>query len=116
MNLTYTWKLKSAKKGDIGDLSGVIVQTYWECTGTDEDGVSGTFHGATPFDPTGVDPEGFTPFEELTEAQVMGWIESIVTGVYKDHVDEQIKRQILEKKLTVVEVSEDALPWATPAE
>lgn len=116
MNLTYTWKLKSAKKADVGGLSGVILQTYWECTGTDEDGHSGTFHGATPFDPTQVDPDNFTAFEDLTEAEVLSWIKGIVVGVYKDHVDAQIKKQIMDQKLVVEEVTEADLPWAQPSE
>lgn len=115
MNLTYAWKLKSLKKGAVGDLDGVVVQTYWTVTGTDEDGVSGTFDGATPFNPSGVDPDNFTAFESLTEEQVLGWVQEVVTGTYKDHVDYQIMRQIAEKKTAPVEVSGDELPWAAPA-
>lgn len=116
MALTYTWALKSLKKADFGNLSGVVVQTYWTCTGTDEDGVSGTFNGATPFNPLAVDAENFTAYENLTEAQVLGWIEGVVVGDYKDHVDAQIMRQIAEKKVGAQEVSEGSFPWSPPAE
>ncbi len=116
MALTYTWALKSLKKADVDGLSGVIVQTHWECTGTDENGVSGTFTGATPFDPAQVDPENFTAYENLTEAQVLGWIETIVAGSYKEHVDGQIMRQINEKTLNAQEVNGDQFPWSAPTE
>lgn len=116
MSLTYTWSLTSLKKADIGDLSGIIVQTHWTCTGTDEEGNEGTFHGATPFDPDQVDPTNFTEFNNLTEEQVLGWIKAIVVGHYKDHVDAQIMKQINEKKRVVEEVTADALPWAVIAE
>ena len=115
MALTYTWALKSLKKADIGDLTGVVVQTHWTCTGTDEDGHDGTFHGATPFKPEEVDPVNFTSYENLTEAQVLGWIQGVVVGTYKDHVDEQIQKQILAKKVPIEEVADGSFPWSPPA-
>ena len=116
MALTYTWKIKSLKKQDdpSAELNDIIVQTYWECTGTDEDGISGTFHGATPFDPDQIDPENFTSYENLTEAQVIGWIQIIVNDnpSYKAHIDEQIQKQIDAIIRPTTEVNSDALPWA----
>lgn len=112
MNLTYTWALKSLKKTDANGLSGIIVQTHWTCTGTDEDGNEGTFHGATPFNPADVDPDNFTAYEDLTEAQVLGWIQSVVVGDYKNHVDGQIMKQINDAKNVVEEVADGNFPWA----
>jgi hypothetical protein len=111
MALTYTWALKSLKKADVDGLSGVIVQTQWTCTGTDEDGLDGTFNGATPFDPAQIDPENFTSYDNLTEAQVLGWIEGVVVDGYKDHVDATIMRQINEKKVPTQEVTDGHFPW-----
>jgi hypothetical protein len=116
MTLTYTWALKSLKKADVNDLSGVIVQTHWTCTGTDEDGHEGVFNGATPFGPANVDPDDFVPYEELTEEIVLGWIQAVVVGTYKEHVDEQIAKQIVAKKTPVEEVNEGSFPWSPPAE
>ena len=116
MTLAYTWALKSLKKADTSDLAGVIVQTQWTCTGTDEDGDSGTFNGATPFNPQEVDPLGFTAYEDLTEAQILGWIQAVVVGAYKEHVDAQIMKQIQLIKTPVEEVPEGQFPWSTPVE
>jgi hypothetical protein len=116
MALTYVWALKSLKKSDVDNLTGVIVQTTWTCTGTDEDGFDGVFNGATPFDPAQVDPDNFTAYEDLTEAQVLGWIEGVVVGSYKEHVDAQIMKQINAKKVPVVEVDEGQFPWSPPTE
>lgn len=115
MSLTYTWALKSLKKADANGLSGVIVQTHWTCTGTDEDGHSGTFTGATPFRPDDVDHENFTAYENLTEEQVLGWIQGVVVDGYKDHVDEQIMKQINAKKAPIEEVAEGEFPWSQTA-
>lgn len=116
MALTYTWALKSLKKADVNDLSGVIVQTHWTCTGTDEDGDDGVFNGATPFGLEDVSPNDFVPYEELTEAVVLGWIQAVVVGPYKEHVDSQIMRQINGKKVPVQEVADGQFPWSPPAE
>lgn len=111
MSLTYTWKLKSLKKTNTAEFEDVIVQTYWECTGTDADGDSGTFHGATPFPAQDVNGDGFIDYKDLTEEVVLDWIKAQVVGGYKDHVDSQILKQIEATKNPVVEVSEGNLPW-----
>ena len=120
MTFIYTWKIKSLKKQDdpSSELNDIIVQTYWECKGTDENGNSGIFNGATPFEPDQIDPQNFTSYEDLTEAQVIGWIQSVVNGnpSYKDHIDEQIQKQIDIIVKPVVEVQSDALPWVEPTE
>jgi hypothetical protein len=116
--MIYTWKIKSLKKQDdpSAELNDIIVQTYWECTGTDAEGNSGTFNGATPFEPDQVDPANFTTYENLTEAQVIGWIQNIVNNDdgYKTHIDTQIQKQIDAIVRPTEEVNADALPWAEP--
>ena len=115
MALTYTWSLTSLKKRTVGDLNDIVVQTYWQKKGVDADGHEGTFSGATPFDPSKVDPDNFTSFEELTESQVLDWIKSVVVGSYEQHVHEQIQKQIDDKKNPVTEVNTGAFPWSPPA-
>ena len=115
MALTYTWKLTGLKKTSGANLSNVIVQTYWNVTGKDEDDVEGTFSGATPFDLTNVDPGNFVAYEDLTEAMVLDWVKAVVVGGYKDHVDQQILKQIDGKKNPVVDVGNNDFPWAPAA-
>ena len=110
--MEYTWAITSLKKTTEGELANVVVQTYWTCTGTDADGDSGTFSGATPFPLSGVNADTFTPYEDLTEADVIGWIQAVVVGPYKDYVDGQIAKQIALKKQPVEEVPSNDLPWA----
>ena len=115
MSLTYTWKLKSLKKTSTGDYQDLIVGTQWECTGTDSDGHSGTFHGATPFRAEDVNGDGFVTYEELTEEAVLSWVKAIVVGGYKEHIDEQIQKQIDGKKNPIIDVDSNSLPWANTA-
>ena len=115
MALTYTWAITSLAKTNEADLQNVIVQTTWTCTGTDEDGDSGTFNGATPFPLNTVNPDDFIPYEDLTEADVISWVQAVVVGSYKEHVDAQINKQIFLKKHPVDQVPNGDFPWDPPA-
>lgn len=114
MSITYTWKVTGLKVRDGEDMTNVVYQTYWKKIGTDEDGNSGEFSGATPFPASSVNPDNFTPFEQLTEETVLSWIKPIVVGDYEEHVNKQIQKQIDNKKNPGVD---KPLPWASePAE
>lgn len=123
MAISYQWKLTLLKKTFLDGQPGVVIGTRWECIGTDEDGNTGTFSGATPFKQ--IDPNNFTPFEDLTEEIVLSWIQPAVTGVvwtseyppedaggmYWEHVNGRILEQINLKKNPVEEVEQ--FPWQT---
>jgi len=120
MALTYTWKVTGLKVRDQVNTDGeslpnAVVQTYWECTGANEDGVDGTFSGATPFTAESVPAGSFTAFEQLTEENVLTWIRNRVNSdrTYKLHIDEQIERQINDKVNVVTEVVKGSFPWST---
>lgn len=114
MAITYTWKINTLKVRNEGSLENVVVQTYWTKTGTDENGNQGTFNGATPFTKDPNDASGpFIPFEQLTEQDVLSWIQSVVVGSYEEHVNNQIQKQIDDKINAMTEVSGNTLPWQT---
>ena len=110
--MNYTWKLKSLKKKDTQELTNIIVQTYWEKIGTNENGDTGIFSGATSFELSTVDPHNFVKYEDLTEEMVLNWVQSVVVGSYEEHVNEQITRQIEEKINPITEVTQD-FPWGS---
>ena len=114
MSLTYTWKLTGLKKQSGDGVTDAVVQTYWTCTGEHSTGFEGTFSGATPFDLNTIDPDNFTPFDQLTEAQVLGWVETAAAS-YQDHIDEQINKQIALQILPETEVNEGDFPWEANA-
>jgi hypothetical protein len=111
MTIAYTWAVTGMKATTVGSESNYVVQTYWTKTGTDENGNTGTFSGATPFTPNPQQTD-FTPFDQLTQEVVLGWIQPVVTGSYEDHVNGVIAKQIADKVNPVVE---PPLPWAPPA-
>lgn len=117
-NLTLEWKLTGLVKSTdpSNNLSNVIIGTRWTLTGTDDEDCVGTFIGATPFDLSTVDPNNFTPYESLTEEQVLSWIKTTVEkdSSYVRHISDRIEEQIKKTKITVVEVNDSNFPWAPP--
>lgn len=112
--ITYTWKIDSLKTKDVEGKPSAVVQTYWKKIGTDENGNEGNFAGATPFTVDPTDDSGpFKPFDELTEADIIAWVKTVVVGGYEQHVNEKIAEQIEQKITPVVEAK---LPWATEEE
>lgn len=108
--MNYTWKITGLKRKDSPDLQNIIVQTYWKKIGTDDDGNTGEFSGATPFDLSTVDPNNFVSYENLTEEMVLGWIQSVVVGDYEEHVNSRIQKEIDSKVSPVTEVT-GGFPW-----
>jgi hypothetical protein len=104
--MNYTWNIKEMKTIDVNGVTDAVIQTYWEKIGTDENGNTGVFTGATPFLPSSVNPESFIPFEDLTPNIVLGWIQAVVTGAYEQHVNEKIQNQIDGRNIKT-----PALPW-----
>lgn len=113
MSVTYTWAVTALRTATIDEQPDFVVHVRWEKIGTDENGNTGKFAGATPLQET-VDPNGnFVPFAQLTEEMVIGWIQAVVVDSYEEHVNGQIQRQINEK---IHQVAEPDLPWAPAPE
>lgn len=111
MALTYEWKLTGLKKGNTESAQDVVIGTRWELTGTDEDGNSGTFNGATPFKLENVEFHNFVPYQNLDQDTVLGWIQAEVVDGYKDHVEQKILAQIESVKSQVKDVQSNEFPW-----
>ena len=108
MAIAYTWEITSLKTKTEGSNADAVVQTYWKKIGTDSvSSETGEFSGATPL--SSADVESFTAFADLTEANVLAWIQAVVVEGYEEHVNAQIQKQIDEK---ITPVSESAMPWA----
>ena len=117
MGLTYEWKLTGLKKQNTDTLSDVIVGTRWKVTATDEDGNSGVFNGATPFEVQDLNGDGFVDYRDLTEELVLDWVKEYVSGSnprtnYMNHINQQIQKQIDHVKYANLEVSEADMPWS----
>ena len=102
MSMTYSWEVTGLKN----TADGTVVKTYWKKTGTDSDGNEGSFTGATPFDNGDPTADDYIAFADLTEADVLGWIQAVVVGEYEAHINGQIQKQI-----DALAITEADLPW-----
>jgi hypothetical protein len=87
-----------------GSLTDVVITADWRCNGS-QDQYSGTCYGSTSFAP----PSGsFTPYEDLTEAQVLNWC--FANGVDKTSIEANVTQQINDQ--INPPIIAPPLPWA----
>jgi hypothetical protein len=103
-----TWEISQLNcKPSEGEYSDVVVTAHWRCTGVDENYTASVY--STCSFPA---PEGdFTPYEDLTLDQVLGWCWA--NGVDKDATEAAVQTQI-DAQINPPIVS-PALPWAQGA-
>jgi hypothetical protein len=79
-----------------GDMSDVVILVHWRFQGRQTQGDKEYFaevYGATTVGQP--DPENFTPFDQLTQEQVVGWLEESLdvekmTEGLQENIDAQI--------------------------
>jgi hypothetical protein len=105
--ITLSWIIERLLvKPTEGSLTDVVITADWRCNGT-QDQYSGTCYGSASFAP----PSGsFTPYEDLTEAQVLGWCWS--NGVDQAAIEANVTAQI-ENQINPPVIA-PPLPWVEP--
>lgn len=109
MTIANTWRVVQMDAYPEYDTQADVVFTvHWTLTGVDGD------HTGHVYGSQGVDlnvQDGFTPFADLTEAEVMGWVHGAmgvdVVAAHEANVAQQIADQIDPP------VIHPPLPWAT---
>jgi hypothetical protein len=110
MAITYTYEIKSLIRETNDTITDAVTTIIYVKTGTNENGITGEFHGNVDFTMDQVDTEGFITFDDLTESQVVEWIGA---NEQAEFIDDVIALEIVEKSQTStkVEVGFDELPW-----
>ena len=113
--MTINWIIERLLvKPTEGTLTDVVITADWRCNGTETTGsgdtektYSGTCYGSCSFAP----PSGnFTPYDQLTEQQVLGWCFS--NGVDQKAIETNVVIQIADQINPPVVVL--PLPWVPP--
>ena len=104
---TYTWDCNTVDVyPSYDDLTDVVYNVHWRLTGTDPTGTySATVIGTEMLSVETIQPEGFIPVANLTNAQVTAWVEEQmgadrVAGL-KASVDSQITEDITPTTITM---------------
>lgn len=104
--VTLTWAVNNMTHV-IND--GFVIKVDWSCTAS-ATGVQGAFYGGQDTYPNNPDEPGFIPYDQLTEAIVLGWV---YTGLGD-------QKAVIEATLTAkVEAqlnpeTAQGLPWVQP--
>jgi hypothetical protein len=76
MNIQYQWNILSMSCKPLEDgQQNVVIYALWQCIGIAQNGqdqVSAAMGGNTQF--TYTQDEPFTPYDQLTQQQVLGWV------------------------------------------
>lgn len=106
--MQVTWTIEWMKcLPKIDSMDDYVVQCGWRCSGT-QDVYSSTIYNSCSF-PVPEDTSGtFTPYEDLTEDQVLGWC--WVNGVDKTATEEALQKMIDEQ--INPPIVQPPLPWA----
>ena len=109
MSATITWTVTAMDCYPQADNeTDVVFNVHWTCSGV-QDAYSGSVYStcSVPLSGTGT----FTPYDQLTQEQVLGWIwaNGVDQAATEAAVQQQIDNQINPPVVT------PPLPWAAPA-
>jgi len=88
--ITYDWTISALEcKVKEDDMTDVVYIVHWRYNATDENGITAGTYGAQSV--SSPSPEDFTPYDQLTKEQVVGWLEAdIDVPAMNLNLDEQI--------------------------
>lgn len=95
-----TWKISSL---DRNTADGFVTTAHWTCSDVDGD-FSGSVYGSV-----GLTGELTTPYKQLTEAQVIGWVKEAIGAETVAAHEANVAAQIAAAKAPV---TASGLPWA----
>ena len=100
MTIEYTWTIANCEH----ELAtGGIAVAHWRCTAVDGD-YSAAAYGTCDFTPDASAPD-FTPYDQVTEADVLGWVWD---SVDKDATETALAAKIEDDKNPT---SASGTPW-----
>ena len=94
-----TWKISSL---DRNTADGFVTTAHWTCSDVDGE-FSGSVYGSV-----GLTGELTTPYEQLTEAQVIGWVKEAIGAETVAAHEANVAAQIAAAKEPV---TASGLPW-----
>jgi hypothetical protein len=72
---TIVWKISNLTVLPAeGSLTDIVITAFWSVTATSPQGTVAQLEGSCRFSPP--DPENFTPYPKLAEAEVIGWVQA----------------------------------------
>ena len=93
MAITYTWSVDRLEcYPTYESQTDVVFNVTWSYRGKDENGVGSSRGGITPV--TYVSGSPFTPFDQLTQDQVLGWVTPTISAEQQAEMEAGISGDI----------------------
>ena len=109
--ITYVWTITSLSTVPKVDARlDVVVVAQWTLTGTDAAGVQASLNNSSQF--TLTQGKMYTPYEDLTEDQVIEWVQASLGVDGVNATKTCIENQITSIINPVVIPAQQTLPWA----
>lgn len=113
MSATITWSIQWMQcKVQEGQYSDVVITAGWCCAGlqtADSQNYEVNVCNIASF-PQPTEGGSFTPYDQLTQEQVLGWVWA--NGVDKDAVEANVQKQLADK--INPPIVQPPLPWLPP--
>jgi len=114
MSATINWRVGVMECYPTYDQNTDVVFTvHWDCLGSET--VSGSTYNGRVYGATGVtfhSGSDFTPYEDLTQPQVLGWVWDAMGSGSKENYENSVQTQI--NNLINPTVVTPPLPWSSP--
>ena len=114
MSATINWRVGVMECYPTYDQNTDVVFTvHWDCLGSET--VSGSTYNGRVYGATGVtfhSGSDFTPYEDLTQPQVFGWVWDAMGSGSKENYENSVQTQI--NNLINPPIVTPPLPWSSP--
>lgn len=101
--MNYNWRIIKFSLSDQLNQDGVllenaIVNVQWKLIAEDIDGIRASYVGNTALNASSIPANQFVPLNDVTSAQVVGWLQSVLSGVELDRINKQLDAKIERNK------------------
>ena len=110
--MTYSWQVlkldtRAQTNADGVSLADAVIAIQWSRVGVDSDGNTAKIVGYTKLSVENTAEGSFTAFADLTEAQVVGWLDTLVSSDLITSYNQKIE----EKRQRGITTARD-IPWS----
>lgn len=102
--MNYNWRIIKLGLSDQLNQDGVllenaVVQVQWKLIAEDTDGSKASYVGNTALSANHVSANKFVSLNNVTSAEVIGWIQAAVAGTELDRINKQLDTKIEKNRL-----------------
>ena len=107
---SWTWTINNMQQWPSGTNAGYVVNINWTLTGTDGT-QNASIQGNTVY-PVSDAQSGFTPYSQLTQSQVIGWVQETLGATGVANFEANVQGQINSLESPPVTPVTQPLPWS----